>query len=344
MFCDLCGAETNRRLYYPTLVARVTHRIKHGLWICPACAELNRYMEFYRQQGFSFFPLKPRSKRPNIPRWEPYQHRRPTAEEVNGWVRDRLFGGIAVVCGSVSSNLTVLEFDSREAYLRAFPRSEELQKETFVVETSRGFHVYVKSVEPPGRTEKHESIKFEYRAEGGYVVAPPSTHPSGKKYVNVGSLKVMEATDIQHVKDRILLLLGGRVNADLRVRPSLGVLTRDYPCWTKLSRGVFEGDRDEAAFLLALHLRDKGLSKDVVKTVLSEWWKRLEQPPEAEQPFTRRELEKKVDQAFSRRYPAGCATIKKRWPSLCNEDCPLRVRKEVLERLKYGYKVVVRAK
>lgn len=339
MICDVCGAETSRRFYYPTKVARVTHNIGHGLWVCPHCSKLMQHIEWYESQGFSFFPLKPKSKRPNLPKWEPYQQRKPSPQEVDEWLKNGKFGGIAICTGAVSGNLVAFDFDSREAYFKAFTKSNELQQQTFVVETARGFHVYVRSKNLPGRTEKFSSLKFDYKAEGAYIVAPPSNHPSGHVYRNVGVFKVMEATDVQNVKNRIISILGGHpYQKDLPVTSTSGVLTRDYPCWEKLSRGVFEGDRDEAAFLLALHLRDKGLAKPVVRTILKEWWKKLEQPPEAEEPFTLKELERKVDQAFKeKRYLAGCATIRRRWPSLCSPKCPLQKRKprvpEILAKL-----------
>src|SRR5688572_31676984 len=63
-------------------------------------------------RGWSIFPLKPRSKVPAV-KWEAYQHRLPTIEELEHWFTAPGFN-VAVVTGSIS-NIFVIDVDSPEA-------------------------------------------------------------------------------------------------------------------------------------------------------------------------------------------------------------------------------------
>jgi hypothetical protein len=48
------------------------------------------------------------------------------------------------------------------------------------VETGRGLHVYVQATGSGNRTALRPGI--DYRGRGGYVIAPPSVHPTGHRY------------------------------------------------------------------------------------------------------------------------------------------------------------------
>jgi hypothetical protein len=139
----------------------------------------------YVRRGWSVIPLKPRGKRPHFPllpikvdetghprrTWEPYQARLPTEEEVITWWELSPNANIGIVSGAVSG-IIVLDLDGPEvAQHREIPT-------TPISLTGNGMHIFfrhrgARSFRLPG---------MDLKADGGYVVAPPSVHPSGRRY------------------------------------------------------------------------------------------------------------------------------------------------------------------
>lgn len=145
----------------------------------------------YAKIGISTLPVRFREKTPDAaaliragicevnpingrPRatWEPLQKRLPSEVEI--MVMFALHVNIGVVTGF--HGLIVIDFDNVDLF---FPWYEKNPLNTRVVLTSRGVHVYLMTDEYiPGRKAPGIDIK----AAGGYVLAPPSIHPSGAKY------------------------------------------------------------------------------------------------------------------------------------------------------------------
>jgi len=140
------------------------------------------WREKYIAWGISFFPLKDRDKKPAIS-WEEYQHRRPTQEELEKWERDK-HTNYGAVCGAVSDNLVVLDIDNKNLFDEL--NLKELARETFTVETGKGYHIYLKTESPVMRKSLQWNGKEEIRfqGEGSYVVTCGSIHPTGKKYTH----------------------------------------------------------------------------------------------------------------------------------------------------------------
>jgi len=141
------------------------------------------YAMFYISNGLSIIPIKPRDKAPLI-KWEKYQKDPPSIAEVQKWFKDT-DNNIAIVCGKVSGNLVVIDFDDAELYEEFLKEvDDELRdiiENTWLVQTGKGFHVYLRvDSDKPIRTTRLG--KIDIKAESGYVVAPPSVHPSGKRY------------------------------------------------------------------------------------------------------------------------------------------------------------------
>lgn len=151
-----------------------------------------------RDAGISVIPiLADGSKRPPIA-WKPFQSRLPTDRELAEWWGDSAHG-IAVVCGAVSSGLTVIDVDdpaTKEVFLT---RLEQVAPDLFarlcMVHTPRpGLHLYVRIRTPRGNeklacTPARQTL-IETRGEGGYAIAPGSPaacHPAGKLYTYMPS-------------------------------------------------------------------------------------------------------------------------------------------------------------
>jgi hypothetical protein len=147
--------------------------------------ETLEYALFYVSYGLSVIPLKPGEKTPLI-KWEKYQEEPPSTAEVQKWF-DGSNNNIAIICGKVSGNLVVIDFDDAgvyEKFLHEVESDAELKDiigSTWLVKTGKGFHIYLRvDTDKPVKTGKLP--KIDIKGEGGYVVAPPSLHPSGKHY------------------------------------------------------------------------------------------------------------------------------------------------------------------
>ncbi|MGB4253875.1 MAG: bifunctional DNA primase/polymerase [Minisyncoccales bacterium] len=136
----------------------------------------------YLARGFSVIPISRRSKRPLV-KWKRYQATPPTTEQVSQWFRHPVNLGLVTGYGG----LTVLDFDTVPAYMRWHGWAANSSTATMIanlgykVRTSRGVHVYVR-LNPAPRTKPFRGEGFDVKGTGGYVLAPPSVHPSGAVY------------------------------------------------------------------------------------------------------------------------------------------------------------------
>jgi hypothetical protein len=146
----------------------------------------------YVGNGLSVIPIKADgSKSPCLKVWNPYRERLPTETELVDWFAAGTCGP-AVVCGTVSRNLEVLDIDRPDIWEWFWDRHKEtLQRESVpVVLTPRGgAHVYLfGDLAGPNRKvarTKDKKTLVEIKGEGGYVLAPGcpgKCHPSGQPY------------------------------------------------------------------------------------------------------------------------------------------------------------------
>lgn len=133
----------------------------------------------YLASGVSILPL--RGKQPALRSWVILQRHRPALSSVVHWHRTGQLSGVGVICGHISGNLVVLDLDSKEA-VTEFGQTFPTLLDTFTVLSGsrRGAHFYYYVSHLPETTI---APQFELRANGAYVAAPPSPHPSGNLYV-----------------------------------------------------------------------------------------------------------------------------------------------------------------
>lgn len=130
----------------------------------------------YVRRGFSVIPLGVGSKRPTV-EWKEFQSRRPTDEELVAWFSSP--ANLGIVTGSISG-VDVIDVDSDDALRHA----AKLGLGTVpTVKTSKGWHFYYTHEPGVGNFQQRDDLPgIDLRAEGGYVVAPPSIHESGASY------------------------------------------------------------------------------------------------------------------------------------------------------------------
>lgn len=137
----------------------------------------------YVSKGFKVLPLIFRNK---IPLKGTKGHKTATFDEkiISNWFKDEPLN-IGIATGEASS-IIVVDVDFRNGGEKSFGELEQAigkLPKTLKVITGNGFHLYYSI--PSGalksrKLEKYQGIDF--KADGGYVVAPPSIHPNGKIY------------------------------------------------------------------------------------------------------------------------------------------------------------------
>lgn len=128
---------------------------------------------WYAGKGFSVMPISVESKVPAW-KWKEYQDRPMSLEEIDKWPEDGV--NVGIVTGKVSG-VAVIDCDSIENALWFHGRTGG---SPLTVRTRRGAHFYFRH--PGERVQNAVNAwgRFDIRGDGGYVLAPPSTHADGE--------------------------------------------------------------------------------------------------------------------------------------------------------------------
>lgn len=138
----------------------------------------------YAARGWSVIAVEARGKRPLLP-WLEFQQRVAAPDEIAAWYRRWPNGNVAIVTGGISQ-LLVIDIDPQHGGIESLAelqRSYGALPRTVEVRTGGGGrHLYF--AYPPFRLHNRVGIRpgIDLRCDGGYVVAPPSVHPSGRLY------------------------------------------------------------------------------------------------------------------------------------------------------------------
>lgn len=140
----------------------------------------------YAQQGWHVLPLKARDKTPLIERGVKAASSDP--KQVAAWWKKWPTANVGVACGP--SGLVVVDLDGEQAAASwaALVGELGLPQKPYTNKTARGRHVVF--ARPAGVIIRNSSGKLakgiDVRADGGYIVVPPSIHPSGAPYEHEG--------------------------------------------------------------------------------------------------------------------------------------------------------------
>jgi len=238
---------------------------KDGSQITPIAQAAARY----RERGWSVLPLKRGDKRPLI-QWEPLQHRRADAAMLARWFAHWPDANVGIVTGEIS-NLIVLDVDPKhggddslaalEARFAPLPDTVEAQT------GGGGRHLYF--THPGGLVLNRAGLRqgIDLRGDGGYIVAPPSLHPSGRLYAWAPG-RAPEQMALAALPR--WLLFAGR---GPQPRHSLAD-------WRRLVReGVPEGERNTTIASLTGHLLWHGVDAEVALELMLAWNRLRCRPP-----------------------------------------------------------------
>ena len=221
----------------------------------------------YAARGWSVIPIEARGKRP-LAAWLEFQSRRATPEEIATWYGRWPDANVGIVTGRVS-DLLVVDIDARHggaASLAAIESEHGPVARTVQAATGGGGRHYYfahPGVAVPNRVALVPGI--DLRGDGGCVVAPPSIHPSGRRYAWVPG----SGPDEARLAPAPEWIWSGATRKGHTQRH-----------WRRLVReGVAEGERNATIASLAGHLLWHGVDPEVVTDLLLVWNRARCAPP-----------------------------------------------------------------
>lgn len=134
--------------------------------------EFIKHTTYYLSIGFSVIPVG-QDKKPLI-KWEEFQTRKPTEDEIKKWAESHKSLNIGIVTGSISGIVVV--------DIEAGGDTGNLPPTVIVKTGGGGFHFYYKHPQTAVKNAVRIRDKTDIRGDGGYVIAPPSLHKSGNNY------------------------------------------------------------------------------------------------------------------------------------------------------------------
>lgn len=140
---------------------------------------------YTEKMGWSVIPCLTKGKASLGP-WKPYQEHIAPPEQVKEWFEPGYHAprNLAIITGDVSQRLLVIDFDRFDLFVEWF---HVTRLQTLAVRTGKGVHLYFQLADGE---EALTNRKFygngiragDIRYNGGYVIAPPSVHSTGRVY------------------------------------------------------------------------------------------------------------------------------------------------------------------
>jgi hypothetical protein len=209
------------------------------------------------RRHLAVFPCRPRDKRPATVNGAKDATTDP--EQIERWWRVNAELNVAIATGP-ASGMFVVDVDGHgaELELRKLETAHGALPPTVETITSRGRHLFSRL---PSDADIRNSAgkvapRIDVRGNGGYVLAPPSMHPSGRRYCwSVDSASAIAAAPIWLLGEVVT-----PVGADAAAVPASE--------WRALVQGVAEGARDNSLARLAGHLLRHRIDPHVVLELL----------------------------------------------------------------------------
>lgn len=229
----------------------------------------------YLRRGWVVLPVAPGGKRPLI-QWQMLQHRHPTELEVRYWLTRWPDANLGLVTGAISG-LVVLDVDPAHGGTRSLHRllaeHGPLPPTPEVLTGGGGRHLYFAHPAEPVHNAAAIAPGLDIRGDGGYVVAPPSTHASGHRYHWAPGRSPAECPLAPFPE-----WLHGRV------RHAGHPLSH----WRDLVRaGVPKGERNSTIASFSGHLLWHGVDPEVVMELMLTWNRARCRPPLSDEEVAR---------------------------------------------------------
>lgn len=242
----------------------------------PDSRQLRAALAYAQRFGFPVFPCRPRAKEPLTQHGFKEATRDPA--QIRAWWKHWPTANVGLPTG-VISEILVFDIDPRhdghQSLVRLVEKYGELTITPTVLTGGDGRHYYFRANEEAQIRNSAGALGpgLDVRGEGGYVIAPPSVHPSGQRYRwEPGSrIDELELAPLPSWLSNLLVRphIGPAANKTVLGPPrrTTGGLIRQLDL-TQMAAGVPEGQRDERLFRLACHLRWRGYPREQAEQIL----------------------------------------------------------------------------
>lgn len=221
-----------------------------------------------RYLAMGFHPIPASGKVPAVP-WKPYQDEAPHSDQIDEWWTRWPDANVGLVIGH---GAIVVDLDGKNAEGLLHLAGIALPKTAPRVRTGGGQHVYLSTPESVGDriglfADSREKRQVDIRGLG-FVVAPPSRHPSGAIYEWIVPL-------ILPLPEAPAPLLEA-----IRRPKTAPALAKSEGDWVVAAlAGTEQGRRDDTCTRLAGYLLGRGLEAQLVEAIIRESFARQCVPP-----------------------------------------------------------------
>lgn len=201
--------------------------------------------------GWCVLPVVPHEKRPYLQNWKDYTKERPPKDGVISWFTNLQNVGLGVATGKVS-NIAVLDVECDcpipiEDLIKKYPTN-------LITRTgSGGYHLFYSYPYNVPTIKNRVGIidRVDLRADGGFIVLPPTMHTSGNRYEWVSQgLPGAFPTEILQVESE----------------------GKSSEKWlSDALKGVSKGGRNDTAARIAGYFFKKGIPEDIIETQMLMW-------------------------------------------------------------------------
>lgn len=285
-------------------------------------ATMRQWALHYAKKGLAVFPLQPKSKIPATTNG--FKDATTDTDKVYDWWEKNPDYNIGIATGQPSGGLVVIDLDidedkGKNGYdvLKAWQKEHGELPETWQSITGRGgYHLFYKSSEKEGnRGGLYDGV--DVRGDGGYIAAPPSLHPNGRRYEWEQSLDEYPLAEVNSL-----------VRAFLHPPKEQQSQAKEHTTAT-----IPEGTRVDTLVKLVCSQMAKGLSDEAIRAAV-----RAENAVKCIPPLTDEELEKTVFPALKRYQRGTSPYADKQLPAASLKvDCLADVEATETEWLWYPY-------
>jgi len=238
----------------------------------------------YAERGWFILPLKPKDKIAVLKEWQNKSFN--TSEKIHEWWDKNPNYNIGLNCGM--SNLVAIDIDVCDETPDAYEAWKELcQKHNINYDTihnltGRGGHHFIYSAPNHKISCSQGALApgIDVKAQGGYVVIPPSIHPNNKPYLWEES-----GTNLLDIPP-----------------PLVSLLLRDNNKKEEIPETFIEGKREKNLIRLAGQYRNQGMSEEEMYQKLSDDNQKRSIPPVPAKDI------RKIANSYAK-YPVGSAPL-----------------------------------